>query len=45
MNAEDMFKVFGDFDPTAHQAEAEARWSGELMDESKRRTGSYSKEQ
>jgi DNA-binding transcriptional MerR regulator len=45
MNREDMFEVFGDFDPTQHEAEVEERWSGPLVDESRRRTRTYGKAQ
>lgn len=45
MNEADMFEVFGDFDPREHEAEVEERWSGELLDESRRRTSRYTKEQ
>lgn len=45
MSKEEMFEVFGDFDPTEHEAEVEARWSGPALDESRRRTGRYGKAQ
>ncbi len=45
MADEDMPGVFGDFDPKAHEAEVEERWSGEALDESRRRTSRYTKEQ
>jgi DNA-binding transcriptional MerR regulator len=45
MNDEEMFEVFGDFDPRKHESEVEERWSGELLDESQRRTSSYTKDQ
>ncbi len=45
MNENDMFEVFGDFDPRVHEAEVEERWSGELLDESRRRTSQYTKDQ
>jgi MerR family transcriptional regulator, thiopeptide resistance regulator len=45
LSEEEMFEVFGDFDPREHDAEVEQRWSGELIDESRRRTASYGKEQ
>jgi DNA-binding transcriptional MerR regulator len=45
MNEQEMFEVFGDFDPREYEAEVEGRWSGELLDESRRRTATYSKEQ
>ena len=38
MNEAEMFEVFGDFDPRRYDAEVEERWSGELLDESRRRT-------
>lgn len=45
MNESEMFEVFGDFDPRTYEAEVEERWSGELLDESRRRTSGYSKAQ
>jgi len=45
MSKEEMFEVFGDFDPKAYEEEVEERWSGPLLAESKRRTGRYGKEQ
>jgi hypothetical protein len=45
LSEEEMFEVFGDFDPREHDAEVEERWSGVLLDESRRRTASYGKEQ
>lgn len=45
MNEDEMFEVFGDFDPREYEAEVEERWSGELLDESRRRTSSYTKQQ
>ena len=45
MNKEEMFEVFGDFDPGAHEAEVEERWSGSALDESRRRTKTYGKNQ
>ena len=44
MSPEDMFEVFGDFDPSEHAGEVEQRWSGPLLDESRRRTSRYRKE-
>ena len=45
MERSDMFEVFGDFDPAAHEAEAEARWGGTwAYQESARRTRLYTKE-
>jgi MerR family transcriptional regulator, thiopeptide resistance regulator len=45
MKPEEMFEVFGDFDPGAHEVEAKARW-GESTSyaESTRRTKRYTKE-
>jgi DNA-binding transcriptional MerR regulator len=45
MERDDLFEVFGDFDPTEHEAEAEARW-GETdpYRESARRTRRYTKD-
>lgn len=45
MNEEDMFEVFGDFDPAEYDEEVDRRWSGPEVDESRRRTSSYSKDQ
>ncbi len=45
LNPEEMFEVFGDFDPTEHAAEAEQRWGGtDAYRESHRRTSSYTRE-
>ncbi|NND03417.1 MAG: MerR family transcriptional regulator [Acidimicrobiia bacterium] len=44
MNAEEMFEVFGDFDPSEHEAEAEAKWP-EVFEQSRQRTAGYGKEQ
>jgi DNA-binding transcriptional MerR regulator len=45
MQRSDMFEVFGDFDPSEHEAEAEARWGGtEAYKESARRTRRYTKD-
>jgi DNA-binding transcriptional MerR regulator len=42
---DEMFEVFGDFDPAQHEAEARDRWGGsEAYEESARRTASYSKD-
>ncbi len=41
MNSEEMLEVFGDFDPTVHEEEVEARWSGPAREESRRRTAGY----
>jgi DNA-binding transcriptional MerR regulator len=44
MNKEDMFEVFGDFDPAEHEAEARERWGEtDAYRESNRRTKSYTK--
>jgi DNA-binding transcriptional MerR regulator len=46
MNKEEMFEVFGDFDPAEYGEEAKERWGGtDLYKESQRRTRSYGKEQ
>jgi len=45
MSKEDMFEVFGDFDPKTYEEEVEEKWSGPLLAESRRRTGQYGKEQ
>jgi DNA-binding transcriptional MerR regulator len=45
MTKEEMFVVFGDDDPSRHEAEAEQRWGHtEAYKESKRRTTSYGKQ-
>jgi DNA-binding transcriptional MerR regulator len=44
MNKQDMFEVFGDFNPADYEEEVEQRWSGPALDESRRRTSSYTKE-
>ena len=45
LNPEEMFEVFGDFDPTEHEAEAQQRWGDtDAFRESRRRTSSYTKE-
>jgi DNA-binding transcriptional MerR regulator len=44
MTEEEMFEVFGDFDPTQYEEEVEERWSGPLLDESRRRALRYRKE-
>lgn len=45
MSKEDMFEVFGDFDPAEYEDEARQRWGGtDLYAESQRRTGEYGKE-
>jgi DNA-binding transcriptional MerR regulator len=44
MTKEEMFEVFGDFDPTAHQAEAEQRWGNtESFRVSQERSKKYNK--
>lgn len=43
MNKDDLLEVFGDFDPSEHEAEAEERWT-ETYRESARRTADYSKQ-
>ena len=44
MSTEDMFEVFGDFDPGEHEAEAEERWGdSDAYAESARRTSRYTK--
>lgn len=45
MTKEEMFDVFGDFDPKLHEAEVEQRWAGAAVDESRRRTRRYGKDQ
>lgn len=45
MNEDDMFELFGDFDPRRHEAEVEERWSGPALEESRRRTSQFTKEQ
>ena len=45
MNKEEMFEVFGDFDPEVHEAEVEERWAGPALEQSKRRTRTYGKNQ
>lgn len=44
MSPNEMFEVFGDFDPTEYDNEVDRRWSGPLLDESRRRTASYRKQ-
>jgi DNA-binding transcriptional MerR regulator len=45
MTRDDMFEVFGDFDPKKYEAEAEERWGdSEAYKEAARRTRRYSKE-
>jgi DNA-binding transcriptional MerR regulator len=46
MSKEEMFEVFGDYDPTKHEIEAKERWgNSEAYRESKKRTANYGKEQ
>jgi DNA-binding transcriptional MerR regulator len=45
MTKEEMFEVFGDFDPTEHEAEAKERWGNtEAYRESTKRAKAYKKE-
>lgn len=45
LSPEEMFEVFGNFDPTEHAQEAEARWGEtDAYRESSRRTSSYTKD-
>ncbi len=45
LNPEEMFEVFGDFDPTEHEAEVQERWGDtDAYRESRRRTTSYTTE-
>ncbi len=45
LTKEEMFEVFGDFDPSEHEEEAERRWGEtDAYQESARRTARYSKE-
>ncbi|MEZ5124730.1 MAG: MerR family transcriptional regulator [Thermoleophilia bacterium] len=45
MTTEEMFSVFGDFDPSAHEEEVQERWGNtEAHRESQRRTRAYSAE-
>ncbi len=45
MTKEEMFEVFGDFDPEAHEVEVEEHWAGPALEQSKRRTATYGKDQ
>jgi DNA-binding transcriptional MerR regulator len=46
MDKEEMFEIFGDFDPTEYEDEARERWGDtDMYEESQRRTGSYSKDE
>jgi MerR family transcriptional regulator, thiopeptide resistance regulator len=45
LDPQEMFEVFGDFDPNEHAEEAEQRWGDtDAYRESQRRTGSYRKQ-
>jgi MerR family transcriptional regulator, thiopeptide resistance regulator len=45
MNDNDLFEVFGDFDPSAYEAEVKERWGDtDAYAESARRTGRYTKD-
>jgi DNA-binding transcriptional MerR regulator len=45
MSKDEMFEVFGDFDPAEHEAETEERWGEtDAYRESARRTSSYTKQ-
>jgi DNA-binding transcriptional MerR regulator len=45
MTREELFEVFGDFDPNAHEEEVRERWGGtDAYAESRRRTAAYSAE-
>ncbi len=45
LDPEEMFEVFGDFDPAEHEAEARERWGDtDAYRESRRRTSSYRKD-
>ncbi len=45
MTKEEMFEVFGDFDPAEHEAEAHGRWGDtDAYKESARRTAKYTKD-
>lgn len=45
MSTDQMLEVFGDFDPTEHEAEAEERWGGtDAYRDSVRRTSQYTKQ-
>ncbi len=45
MTKDEMFEIFGDFDPTVYEAEVEDRWAGPALAQSKRRTKTYGKDQ
>jgi DNA-binding transcriptional MerR regulator len=45
MSDEELFEVFGDFDPAEYAEEAEQRWGGtEAYEQSRRRTAAYTKD-
>jgi hypothetical protein len=45
LNPEEMFEVFGDSNPTEHEAEAQERWGDtDAFRESRRRTSTYTKD-
>ena len=45
MNDQDMFEIFGDFDPTAYEAEVKERWGEtDAYAESARRSAGYTKD-
>jgi DNA-binding transcriptional MerR regulator len=45
MTKEEMFEVFGDFDPKVFAAEVEERWTGPALEQARRRTSTYGKDQ
>ncbi len=45
MTKKEMFEVFGDFDPKVYEAEVNERWAGPALEESRRRTSTYGKNQ
>ena len=45
MTKEEMFEVFGDFDPNVYEAEVEERWAGPALEQSRRRARTYGKDQ
>ena len=45
MTKEEMFEVFGDFDPTVYEDEVEERWAGPALEQSRRRARTYGKDQ
>lgn len=44
MNKDDMFEVFGDFNPDDYREEARSRFDRALVEESERRTAAYTKD-